>query len=80
MAVQVAEGQAEEDGGSPEGSSLALQGVKDLGRSVGKAGNLHRLQKRVSLQEAAKSLGFLVGEIDEWETDFIGAMTLEGDG
>lgn len=41
VAMQVAEGQSQEDGGSAEGRAFALQGVKDLGRAVGKAGDFH---------------------------------------
>ena len=39
VAMEVAQGKAKEDGGGSEGGAFALQGVKDLGRSVGKAGN-----------------------------------------
>ncbi len=41
MAVEVAEGEAEEDGGGAEGGAFALEGVENLGGASGKAGDFH---------------------------------------
>jgi len=78
--MEITQGEAQENCGSAEGGAFALQGVKDLGRSVGKAGNFHRLEECVVLKEATKGLGLFVGEIDEWKANLIGAVALESDG
>ena len=56
MTVKIAEGEAQEDGGCSQRRAFALQGVKDLGRSIGKAGDFHgvRLKESVSLEKPAE--------------------------
>jgi hypothetical protein len=45
-----------------------------------KAGAFVNLEQGVGFQEAAKSLGFFVGKIDEGQSDLIAAVALESDG
>lgn len=45
-----------------------------------KAGAFGYLEEGVGFEESAEGLGFFVGEVDEGESDFIGAVALEGDG
>lgn len=76
MAVEIAKGEPQEDGGGSERGSFALQGVEDLGRSIRKAGYFHGLEEGVCFEKSAQFLGLIFGEIDKWEAEFIGAMTL----
>ena len=56
MTVKIAEGEAQEDCGCSKRRALTLQGVKDLGRSIGKTSDFHgvRLKQSVSFEKPAE--------------------------
>lgn len=56
MTVEITKREPQKNSGGAERGTFALQGVKDLGRSIGKAGNFHavRLKQIVSLEKAAE--------------------------